>query len=380
MKKKARGKEGNAVSYTTRNQALTRLQIKLPEFRRLCILKGIHPREPKKKVHGHNKTYYHIKDINFLAHEPLLEKGRDLKAFQRKVKKAKGRQDHALLQRLLERKPEYTLDHLVKERYPSFIDALRDLDDSLTLVHLFATLPADSSHKIPVERIHAARRLSLEWQAYVTRTNSLRKVFVSVKGTYFQAEVYGQTITWLVPHALSQEIPNDVDFRVMLTFLEFYETLISFTNFKLYHDIGLAYPPILDPKLEETAAELYAIMKDLSQKMRSSKKDGQIEEESHEEKDEQTADSAEKQKKDIAETRQEHAEALHADAAVQLASLQSRLAAMQKQSEDKVEEEAEKASASAMILTDEDVGEDDETKKCRNLFKGLVFFLAREVN
>jgi hypothetical protein len=31
--KKQRGKEGNAANYTTRNQALIRLQIKLPEFR-----------------------------------------------------------------------------------------------------------------------------------------------------------------------------------------------------------------------------------------------------------------------------------------------------------------------------------------------------------
>lgn len=36
------------------------------------------------------------------------------------------------------------------------------------------------------------------------RTNALRRTFVSVKGFYFQAEVVGQPVTWLVPHALSQ--------------------------------------------------------------------------------------------------------------------------------------------------------------------------------
>lgn len=43
-------------------------------------------------------------------------------------------------------------------RYPSFIDALRDMDDPLTMLHLFATLPADNVHKIPVERVQIARR------------------------------------------------------------------------------------------------------------------------------------------------------------------------------------------------------------------------------
>ena len=38
-----------------------------------------------------------------------------------------------------------------------------------------------------------------------------------------QAEVDGQKITWLAPHARQQVLTDDVDFNVMLTFLEFYE-------------------------------------------------------------------------------------------------------------------------------------------------------------
>ena len=39
----------------------------------------------------------------------------------------------------------------------------------------------------------------------------------------FQAEVEGQKVTWLTPHALQQVMPQDVDYKIMLTFLEFYE-------------------------------------------------------------------------------------------------------------------------------------------------------------
>lgn len=84
--------------------------------RKLCILKGVFPREPKKKFEGNHKTYYHVKDIAFLAHEPLLEKFRDIKAYDKKVNKAVAKKNNPLAERLLSRKPDYTLDRLIRER------------------------------------------------------------------------------------------------------------------------------------------------------------------------------------------------------------------------------------------------------------------------
>ena len=88
-------------------------------------------------------------------------------------------------------------------------------------------------------------RLGREFQSFVVRTHALRKVFLSIKGTYYQAEVQGQAITFLVPHRYHQTLPRDVDYRVLGTFLEFYETLLGFVLYKLYHDEGLYYPPRL---------------------------------------------------------------------------------------------------------------------------------------
>ena len=244
------GQAGNAVQYITRNQALKKLQLTLSEFRRLCILKGIHPREPKKKTQGAHKTYYHVKDIGFLLHEPLLNKIREIASHEKKIKRALAKKNRPLAHRISSRRPEYRLDHLVKERYPSLVDALRDLDDPLTLVHLFAVLPADATKNIPSDKVQLSRRLALEWQAYVVASHTLRKSFVSLKGFYYQAEIKGQLVTWMVPHLVSQVLPNDVDFKVMLTFLELYQSTLQFVMFSLYHEMGIAYPLKVDDDID----------------------------------------------------------------------------------------------------------------------------------
>ena len=124
----------------SRSKAIRKLQLELKDFRRLCILKGIYPREPSQKKAGDKKTYYHIKDINFLSHEKLLTRFREIRCHLKKYQKAKIRGDETLTAHLKDTAPSYDLKHLVKERYPQFVDALRDLDDPLCLINLFATL------------------------------------------------------------------------------------------------------------------------------------------------------------------------------------------------------------------------------------------------
>ena len=86
------------------------------------------------------KTYYYRKDIKWLAHDPLLKKSLEFKAFVKKVKKASHKEDLVKMYNLEENRPTYTLDHVVKERYPTFVDALRDLDDALTMIFMYAAM------------------------------------------------------------------------------------------------------------------------------------------------------------------------------------------------------------------------------------------------
>lgn len=264
-KMKQKGKSGAAKNYVTRNQAIKKLQVTLADFRRLCILKGIFPRQPK-SVRKANKgstaptTFFFAKDIAYLQHEPVLQSLREHKTFAKKLSRAIGRREWAAAKNLDESKPTYRLDHIIKERYPTFRDSLKDIDDALSLLTLFANLPA--TDKVSADVIATCSRLCAEWQLYVMKTKALKKVFLSIKGIYFQAEVNGETITWLVPYLFTQHIPSDIDFRIMYTFLELYQTLLGFVLFKLYTDENLVYPPKFDAAKDEQAAGFGALSLD----------------------------------------------------------------------------------------------------------------------
>ncbi|KAK0369515.1 pescadillo [Colletotrichum melonis] len=266
---KKKGEAGAAKNYVTRNQAIRKLQISLPDFRKLCIWKGIYPREPrsKKKVSKSSTastTFYYAKDIQYLLHEPLLLKFRDQKALEKKISRALGRGDVGDAKRLEKNaarpeetgKPRYTLDHVIRERYPTFVDALRDLDDCLSMLFLFANLPSTSS--VPAKMIARCERLTLEFQHYLIVSQSVTKSFLSIKGIYYQANINGEDVLWLVPYKFNQRVVGDVDFRIMGTFVEFYMTLLGFINFRLYTGLGLKYPPKFDQTKDNQSAELAA--------------------------------------------------------------------------------------------------------------------------
>lgn len=93
--------------------------------------------------------------------------------------------------------------HLIA-RYPTFIDAIRDIDDALCMIFLFASLP--SNPRISPALIENCSRLASEWQLFVMHAHALRKTFFSIKGIYYQAEVMDQTVTWLVPYQFTLNV------------------------------------------------------------------------------------------------------------------------------------------------------------------------------
>lgn len=255
-----KGKSGAARAFISRKKAMQKLNLSLKEFRRLCILKGVYPVEPRKKnkLNPGNKmkTYYLLTDIQYLSHEPIIWKFWEFKIFMRRMKRAKAFKDGPRIESMLENKPFYKLDHIVRERYPTFMDALRDLDDGLSMCFLYRRF--SKSLSFPQDLIEMSRKLTVEFMHWIIDARALRKVFVSIKGYYFQAEIMGQQITWISPHPFVVPKMADIDAKVIRSFTEFYIHLLGFVNFRLYKQNSILYPPrVSSDQVNASAAESF---------------------------------------------------------------------------------------------------------------------------
>lgn len=101
-------------------------------------------------------------------------------------------------------------------------------------------------------------------QLWAIKTHALRKVFLGVKGVYYEIDAPGQggdavNVRWLEGYEFQQYVPHDVDFRILLTFLDLYRTLLGFTMFKLYTEENLVYPPPMDTDLDESGETVGAL-------------------------------------------------------------------------------------------------------------------------
>lgn len=381
-KNRKKDHSGLDATFIGRAKVLRKLQLSLKDFRRLCILKGVYPREPRGRAPGNKKgqVYYHIKDVRAVAHEPVLDKFREFRSFMKKVRRSAGRNEKDEAARQYAMAPTYTLHHLVRERYPRFGDALNDMDDALTLIHLFAALPSEKDIRAKV--INKAKSLAGSWSAYCATTSSITKSFISVKGVYMEASIQGSTVRWVVPHSFTQSMPEEVDYKVMLTFFEFYETLLSFVLFKLYNQLGLRYPLPVKSLGGEGAGNTSSVIATNLRAMESamSADVGRISDVIDETVERDASDAKEK-KKTSKKSRK------------LIQSIGQVLAKVDESEEDDDEEDnvevAGEFREALDTMEDEDMKDavpggivptlDDEATKRKNLFAGFTLFLSREV-
>ena len=290
--------------------------------------------------------------------------------------------------------PTYTLHHLVKERYPRFVDALGDLDDALTLSYLFAALPSERGIKPKV--INKAKALVAAWGAYCATTHCITKSFISVKGVYLEASVKSVPIRWVIPHSFTQYVPEDVDYRVMMTFFEFYEQLLGFVLFKLYNDIGVQYPlpaatttaiAIGKEGVGSTSAILGANLVALQNALDSS--DGAVG---------ATVGALveEQQQKDVAPKDKASVKAAKKAAKKRIESVEAMIKTLDQDGEEEEDEEeggadiSDSLQAALKSMDDEEMKNttsvegkaielDEEGMQRKRLFAGLTFFLSREI-
>lgn len=263
------------ATHYTRRQALNKLQLDLHNFRRLCIYRGIHPKDPTTKerkrlikrykykqdndgnITNKEAILYKISDIEMLKNDRvLLDVLRLRTSYFRKIASAKATNNTTKIEELVASPPEIPFDIIIRDRYPTFDKALQDLDDCLNTMFLVSncTLPglvSDVQHKdvISVEMINEAKELCLQFLKYITHTNALSKTYITTKGIYYEAIIQHEKVMWLIPHENNNSKIEENDIEITQIYVSLYINMLKMINFRLYADKSMIYPPTFDRKI-----------------------------------------------------------------------------------------------------------------------------------
>ncbi|CDO64888.1 pescadillo-like protein [Plasmodium reichenowi] len=265
IKKKKEGK------YLTKKHILKKLFLNEEEFRKLCIFKGIYPKDFKeiplkyrKKFYKH-KVFYTRNDFLKLSHEKIINDFRKIKIYLKKYKKCKlTLEDFTRSKNIIANFPVYKLEHIIKERYPILSYAVDHLDDALSCIIAYSQLPSNHKYGIKNNMVKTCEMLKDHFHYYVYKTNKIKKAFISVKGYYLQAEILKKKVTWIIPHIFTPYIDTSIDFKLISDFIEYYIALLKFVLFKLYKLDNMLYPPKQDNDLKNEKLAHLSYDKDYS--------------------------------------------------------------------------------------------------------------------
>lgn len=176
IKKKKEGK------YLTKKHILRKLFLNEEEFRKLCIFKGIYPKDFKeiplkyrKKFYKH-KVFYTRNDFLKLSHEKIINDFRKIKIYLKKYKKCKlTLEDFTRSKNIVANFPVYKLEHIIKERYPILSYAVDHLDDALSCIIAYSQLPSNHKYGIKNNMVKTCEMLKDHFHYYVYKTNRIKK-------------------------------------------------------------------------------------------------------------------------------------------------------------------------------------------------------------
>ncbi|ETB57919.1 hypothetical protein YYC_04708 [Plasmodium yoelii 17X] len=291
-KLKAKIKKKHQEKYLTKKKIQKKLFLNESEFRRLCIFKGIYPKDYKdiplkfRNKFYKNKVYYTRNDYKKLSNEKIIQDFRKIKTSLKRYKKYKiTLEDNERCKNIIKNFPKYKLDHIIKERFPILVYAVEQLNDALTAIIAYSFLPSNENIGIKNNLINQSIILRNQFHYYAYKTNKIKKGFISVKGYYLQAEILQKKITWLIPHIFTPYFDKSIDFKIITNFIEYYVTLLRFILYKLYRLDGMSYPPkeykdLKNEKLNHLSFDKNYITKELSNELetKESTEDNIIEE------------------------------------------------------------------------------------------------------